>query len=132
MLLDLGARGRIAEGSRQNSETGAALNAAFNIVFTISLIGIAMLIFEKARSSAHLRQRAITPLAVVFIANIAEFVIALFVAPRLSGGERDAQDRPTGSSRWACRSRFSSARFEGTSSRRSASGRSRFARAESR
>ncbi len=64
-----------------HAATGEALNTAFSVVFTISLIGIAMLIFNKALSSARLRRRAITPLALVFIANITEFVIALFVAP---------------------------------------------------
>jgi len=64
-----------------HAATGMALTTAFNIVFTTALIGIATLLFYKSRSSAHLRRRAITPLALVFIANIAEFVIALFVAP---------------------------------------------------
>ena len=68
-----------------HAATGAALNAAFQIVFAISLIGIAMLIINKARSSPHLRQRAITPLAVVFIASIAQFVIALFISPAYPG-----------------------------------------------
>lgn len=58
---------------------------AYSVVTTIFLIGIAMLIFNKARSSAYLRRRAIAPLAVVFIANIAEFVIALFVTPAYPG-----------------------------------------------
>jgi signal transduction histidine kinase len=68
-----------------HAATGAALNTAYSVVTTISLIGIVMLIFNKARSSAHLRRRAIAPLAVVFIANIAEFVIALFVTPAYPG-----------------------------------------------
>ena len=65
--------------------TGVALNTAYNVVSTIAVIGIAMLIFNKARSPAHLRRRAVEPLAAVFIANIAEFVIFLFVAPAYPG-----------------------------------------------
>jgi signal transduction histidine kinase len=61
--------------------TGNELITAFHIVFTIALIGIAMLIFNKAWSSSSRRRRAIMPLAIVFIASIAEFVIALFVSP---------------------------------------------------
>jgi signal transduction histidine kinase len=72
-----------------HAATGAALIVAYSVVTTISLIGIVMLIFNKARSSAYLRRRAIAPLAVVFIANIAEFVVALFVTPAYPG-TRDA------------------------------------------
>lgn len=68
-----------------HAATGVALNTAYNVVSTISVIGIAMLIFNKARSPAHLRRRAVEPLAAVFIANIAEFVIFLFVAPAYPG-----------------------------------------------
>ena len=64
-----------------HAATGVALNTAWEVVSTISVIGIAMLIFNKARSPAHLRRRAVEPLAVVFIANIADFVTFLFVAP---------------------------------------------------
>ncbi len=42
-----------------HAATGAALSTAFNVVFTISLIGIAMLMFNNALSSARLRRRAI-------------------------------------------------------------------------
>lgn len=62
-----------------NAGVGAALNAAFNVVTTISLIGIAMLIFHKARSTADITRRAMAPLTVAFIANIVEFVVFLFV-----------------------------------------------------
>lgn len=68
-----------------HAATGVALNTAFDIVTAISSIGIAMLIFHKARSPAHLRRRLMTPLAVVFIASIAEFVISLFVVPTYPG-----------------------------------------------
>ena len=73
---------QIASG---HAATGAALITAYSVVTTIFLIGIAMLIFNKERSSAHLRRRAIAPLAWVFIANIAEFVIALFVESAYPG-----------------------------------------------
>jgi signal transduction histidine kinase len=65
--------------------TGAVLTAAFHIVVSVSTIGVAMLIVNKARSSSYSRRRAITPLAVVFIAYIVEFVIALFVLPAYPG-----------------------------------------------
>jgi len=67
---------------------GAALATAFRILFVISSLGVAMLVFAKARSSSRLRRRAIEPLAVVIIASVAEFVIALLldpVYPRLAG-----------------------------------------------
>lgn len=60
---------------------GAALNAAFNVLITISLIGIAVLIFDKARSAAYISRRAMAPLTVAFLANIVEFVMFLFIAP---------------------------------------------------
>jgi signal transduction histidine kinase len=69
--------------------TGAVLKTTFNIVFTISLIGIAMLIFNKARSPARRRRRQLAPLSAVFIASIVEFVIALFLIPAYPG-TRDA------------------------------------------
>jgi signal transduction histidine kinase/membrane protein DedA with SNARE-associated domain len=72
-----------------HAEIGVALNVAFSIVFTIALIAQAMLIFHKARSPAYLRRREVAPLAVAFLANIVEFVIALFVAPTYPG-TRDA------------------------------------------
>ena len=58
---------------------GAALDMAFHIVLAISLIGIAMLIFSKARSSGFVRRRELMPLVVVLVASLAEFVIALFL-----------------------------------------------------
>lgn len=59
--------------------TGMALISAFNIVFTVAAIGVAMLVFEQARSSSRLRRRALTPLAAVVLANIVEFVVSLFL-----------------------------------------------------
>lgn len=69
---------QIAHGG---TEIALALNTAFNVLTTISLIGIAMLIFNKARGSAYLARRAMTPLTLAFIANIVEFVVFLFVGP---------------------------------------------------
>lgn len=68
-----------------HAATGTALTTAFNIVFTTSLIGIAMLIFNKARSSTQRRRRVLAPLAAVFIASIVEFVVALFVMTAYPG-----------------------------------------------
>jgi len=68
-----------------SAATGAALNVAFSVVSAISLIVLAMLIFNKARSSASLQRRSMTPLAIVFIANIVEFVLFLFVGPAYPG-----------------------------------------------
>jgi signal transduction histidine kinase len=67
---------------------GTALNTAFNVVTTISLIGIAMLIFNKARSSAYVTRRAMTPLTLAFLANIVEFVIFLFAGPAYPGARQ--------------------------------------------
>ena len=68
-----------------HAATGAALITAYSVMTTIGLVGLAMLIFHKARSSSHLRRRAIGPLAVVFIANIVEFLIELLVLPAYPG-----------------------------------------------
>ncbi len=68
-----------------HAATGMALSTAFDIVFTIAAIGVAMLVFSKARSSAHLRRRVMTPLAVVVIATIVEFVVSLFLPAAFPG-----------------------------------------------
>jgi signal transduction histidine kinase len=64
---------------------GAALDTTFHIVLAISLIGIAMLIFSKARSSGFVRRRELMPLVVVLVASLAEFVIALFLLSAYPG-----------------------------------------------
>jgi signal transduction histidine kinase len=64
-----------------HAATGSALTTSFDIVFTIALIGLATLIVGKALSSSAVRRRAIVPLAVAFLADIVEFVVALFVLP---------------------------------------------------
>jgi signal transduction histidine kinase len=64
-----------------NAATGDALNTAFNVLTTMSLIGLAMLIWGKARSAAYISRRAMTPVTVAFLANIVEFVMYLFIGP---------------------------------------------------
>ena len=60
---------------------GTALNTAASIVFTIALIGLTMLLFDKARASGPGLRRALTPVAAVFTATVAWFVISLYVLP---------------------------------------------------
>ena len=72
-----------------HAQLGIALVAASNVVLTVAAIGVAMLVFYKARSSSHLRRRAITPLLVVVLVSIAEFVVTLFL-PAAFPGTREA------------------------------------------
>jgi signal transduction histidine kinase len=58
---------------------GRALGTALSVVFTIAPIGVAMLIFNKARSRSRLRRRTMTPLAIVAIALVAEFATSMLV-----------------------------------------------------
>ena len=60
---------------------GTALNTAASSVFTIALIGLAMLLFDKARAAGPALRRAATPVAAVFTATVAWFVISLYVLP---------------------------------------------------
>ena len=64
---------------------GTALNAAASSVFTIALIGLTMLLFDKARASRLVLRRAVTPVAAVFTATVAWFVISLYVVPAYPG-----------------------------------------------
>jgi signal transduction histidine kinase len=66
-------------------QTGEALKTTFNILTTIALIGIAMLIFNKARSASYISRRAMAPLTVAFLANIVEFVMFLYIGPHYPG-----------------------------------------------
>jgi signal transduction histidine kinase len=61
--------------------TGTALNTAASAVFTIALIGLTMLLFDKARASGPVLRRAVTPVAAVFTATVAWFVISLYLLP---------------------------------------------------
>jgi signal transduction histidine kinase len=60
---------------------GTALNTAASIVFTIALIGLTMLLFDKARAPGAVWRRALTPVTAVFTATVAWFVISLYVLP---------------------------------------------------
>ena len=60
---------------------GTALNTAASIVFTIALIGLTMLLFDKARAPGPVVRRALTPVTAVFTATVAWFVISLYVLP---------------------------------------------------
>jgi signal transduction histidine kinase len=68
-----------------HAQLGAALNTAFNILTTIALIGIALLIFNQARSAAYISRRAMAPLTVAFLANIVVFVMFLYIGPAFPG-----------------------------------------------
>jgi signal transduction histidine kinase len=60
---------------------GTALKTAASAVFTIALIGLMMLLFDKARASGRVLRRAATPVAAVFTATVAWFVISLYLVP---------------------------------------------------
>ncbi len=64
---------------------GTAVNSASSIVFTIALIGLTMLLFDKTRTSAPGLRRAVTPVAAVFTATVAWFVISLYLLPAYPG-----------------------------------------------
>jgi signal transduction histidine kinase len=68
-----------------DAATGTALNTASSSVFTIGLIGLAMLLFNKARTSGSVVRRAVTPVAAVFAATVAWFAISLYVVPAYPG-----------------------------------------------
>ncbi len=68
-----------------HAATGTALITASDVVFTVAAIGVAMLVFYKARSSSRLRRRAMTPLLIVVLASIVEFVVSLFVPSAFPG-----------------------------------------------
>ena len=64
---------------------GRALNSASSIVFTIALIGLTMLLLEKARAAGPVMRRAVTPVAAVFAGIVVWFVISLYVLPAYPG-----------------------------------------------
>ena len=68
-----------------NAVIGTALNTAASTVFTIALIGLTMLLFNKARASGPGLRRAVVPVAAVFIATVTSFVISLYVVPAYPG-----------------------------------------------
>jgi signal transduction histidine kinase len=64
-----------------DAEPRPALHTAASIVFTIALIGLAMLLFNKARASGPMSRRAVTPVAAVLTVTVTWFVISLYVVP---------------------------------------------------
>jgi signal transduction histidine kinase len=64
-----------------NAGIGGALLTAFGLASLMRTIGMAMLVFSKARSPLNLRRRLIMPLAVVFIFNALVFVSSMFLLP---------------------------------------------------
>ena len=68
---------------------GTALVTTSNIVLTIGALGVAMLVFHKSRSWARQRRRVMTPLMIVLLASVGEFVVSLFL-PAAFPGTRDA------------------------------------------
>jgi signal transduction histidine kinase len=63
----------------------SALTTTYSLATAIALLGIAMLIFVKARSPARLRRRTMEPLSYCLIASIVLFVIELFLLPAYPG-----------------------------------------------
>ena len=65
---------------------GLALTSASDIVFSIAAIGLAMLVFNKARSPSHLRRRALTPLTLAVLEDFSSwsryFSVPPFLGPR--------------------------------------------------
>jgi signal transduction histidine kinase len=59
----------------------SALTTTYDVTTAIALLGIAMLIFVKARSPARWRRRAMEPLSYCLIASIVLFVMSLFILP---------------------------------------------------
>jgi signal transduction histidine kinase len=64
-----------------NAGIATALHTASSVVFTIGAIGLAMLLFNKARLGSRVRRRTITPVAVVVIVGLAVFIVTLSVLP---------------------------------------------------
>ena len=60
---------------------GRAVNSAASVVFTIALIGLTMLLLDKARAAGPVMRRAVTPVAAVFAGIVVWFVISLYVLP---------------------------------------------------
>ena len=68
-----------------HADTGMALNSAADVVYSIGAIGVAMLVFNKARSGSHLRRRALAPLTIAVLAGVIEFVLGLLLRPAFPG-----------------------------------------------
>jgi signal transduction histidine kinase len=74
-----------------DAQLGTALKTASSTVFTIALIGLTMLLFNKARASGPMARRAVTPVAAVFTVTVMWFVISLYVVPAYPGTESAAR-----------------------------------------
>ena len=68
-----------------HAATGTALATAVRVLFAVSAIGVGALLLVKVRSSGRLRRRAIAPLAGVFIASVAVFLITQLLDPASLG-----------------------------------------------
>jgi signal transduction histidine kinase len=64
---------------------GKAVNSAASIVFTIALFGLTLLLLEKTRRAGPGLRRAVTPVAAVFTATVAWFVVSLYLLPAYPG-----------------------------------------------
>jgi signal transduction histidine kinase len=70
-----------------DATVATALNSASSIVFTIALIGLTMLLFDKTRATGPVVRRAVAPVAAVFTATVGWFVISLYLVPAYPGTE---------------------------------------------
>ena len=101
-----------------HAQLSTALLTASDIVLTLGTIGVAMLVFSKARSSDSSTPARIDP-AGRRRARHRRRVCGLAVrSPRFPGDEGRAEDRQRCHWRWRSRSRSSSARFAGICSPR--------------
>jgi signal transduction histidine kinase len=82
---DCGARCPVNALGAGDPVAGAALTTAASAVFTVGLIGLTMLLFDKARGSGRVLRRAVTPVAAVFTVTVAWFVISLYLLPAYPG-----------------------------------------------
>jgi signal transduction histidine kinase len=70
-----------------SESVGHGLTAAFTAITTVGLLGVALIVFAKARSATRLRRHAIVPLSVVIIAMIVDFVLYRLLSPSFPGTE---------------------------------------------
>jgi signal transduction histidine kinase len=68
-----------------SESVGHGLAAAFTALTTIGLLGVALIVFAKARSANRLRRHAIVPLSIVIIAMIVDFVLYRLLQPEFPG-----------------------------------------------
>ena len=68
-----------------HADIAKAATSASDIVFTIGALGVAMLVYNKARSPSRLRRRALAPLTIAVLVGVVEFVLGLFLRPVFPG-----------------------------------------------